>query len=335
MLLFLIVCCTSNLLFRLLAIVFMYNITQTLPNVLKVMTEYVKMCEAGFDVNVVSLNTNSMEEWNQANFLKTYATDFYCHRIQAPIGLQSESYNISLGIQVAARSRDILRENANDFDVFLCQESEIFVTLPHLVNYIRETTLLESYESISVGRVLRRRHMVGYLRTRRNNITSIDGVYPALFPICLEDRNNLNNTKPYIAVRGDIYQGLFILTKSQLLMLKNDCHFFDQTMFTASNRYFSSGFLYAKPRKAFDFPRSPAAYCNRIKLIPAENYLAFGVDELQSPSPNSASTNTYSLDIFFNKKLFSKRKKEMLKLDCWNHMRHKFDSLEVNGSQTN
>jgi len=306
-----------------LAIILADEFVKTLAYLAKLTAEYVTICEAGFDVNIVLLNLQNKADWYQTKFLQSFAKDFYCRRIQGPIGLQSDTFNASVGVYAAGRSRDILRDNAHKYDLFIVQEHDMLVTLPHLTNYIHENKLLESYDTLD-ARVRKDSfsHMAGFLR-----YYSLEGDLkymveePLLMPMCLVNATNLSETKPYVAVSGNTNQGVSILTKDQLKMLKKKCDYFNQVTFKSSPSYFSSFGLFGKPHselvQKLNLPKYLHAYCHMRKVIPAENYLQYSIEQLKSRREITGSPKTHQLNNFFNKKLFSKRRKALGSLDCW------------------
>jgi hypothetical protein len=297
----------SIMLYSVLGIILIFD-TKGISYLPFLMHAYLEMCEAGFDVNVALL-TSHKSDWTKTEFVKTFASNYFCHRINAPVGLQTNAYNSSLGVNLAGKSRDILQDNADKYDVFVYQEHDMLVKSSHIVNYLAETEKLDdgshSYD-----------YMPGFLRYIKKEWGSAVIEEPELRPICLK-QEGAETAEPYIVLHGNTHQGVFVLTQKQLLMLGKKCHFFQQDNYKTKREYFSSFSIFSDistmMKQLLDLPREREAYCLINKVLPAENYLPFSVEHIESHFLSGALL----VEDFYWEKLFEKNMQQIKSLDCW------------------
>jgi len=122
----------------------------------------------------------------------------------------------------------------NNHDVFIYHEDDIIVKHSHLVAYLSESkTLRLSLKDNSWSN-----YCIGFQRYRRlprgapqhaNNYGEQD-IYeqdlmeetPNFRPICIANA-------PYLAVEGNIHQGMWVLTKEHIDILQEKCGFLNQS----------------------------------------------------------------------------------------------------------
>lgn len=284
-----------------------------------------EMCEEGFDVNVALL-TSDMSDWKETTFVKTFSTRYHCRRINSPIGLQTNSFNKSLGINLAGKTREILRDNVEKYDAFVYQEHDMLVKASHIKHYITETNKLNSsYASTGSGKITGSRYMLGFLRYIKKKWGSAVLEAPKLQPTCLliqsshsnKGGSHISSVAPYIVMSGNTHQAMFVMTRDQLKMLDKRCNFFEQDQYKTKREYFSSFSFFSDVdtgiKRTLELPSAQTAYCHITKIVPAETSPSFNVEHLDQHPMSTFQ----SVQDFYWSKLFKKNLKQIEALDCW------------------
>jgi hypothetical protein len=86
---------------RILGIVLVFDLSRP-EGMMARLDEYLSMCEAGWDVNVVLLSTIGVN-WASESLRNFIAGKYHCSRIQSVFGIQVEQYDGALGIYLAGK----------------------------------------------------------------------------------------------------------------------------------------------------------------------------------------------------------------------------------------
>lgn len=259
--------------------------------------EYLSMCEAGWDVNVVILSTIGVN-WASESLRNFIAGKYHCSRIQSVFGIQVEQYDGTLGIFLAGKMRLIQKSYVDQFDVFIYQEDDMSVTLSHVQNYLYETRALDSLVNATASAQHNNEaFMIGFMRIhhlwpkrpyvlpRSKFDYPVDADVlvekPKFEPICLGGIKGDNATQgaPYIIITDNTHQGMIILTRQQLKMLDSRCQYFDQHDQMGGREYVSSlaVFSFISPFIQHNVGLPKSAYCRVNKVIPfrrLQNFLS-------------------------------------------------------------
>jgi len=156
----------------------------------------------------------------------------------------------------------------NNQDVFIYHEDDIIVKHSHLVAYLSESKMLR----LSLKDNSWSNYCIGFQRYRRlprgapqhaNNYGEQD-IYeqdlmeetPNFRPICIEN-------SPYLAVEGNIHQGMWVLTKEHVDILQEKCGFLNQS--SPSREYMSS----------FSLFNTKKYHCSLMKILPGPRLTTF------------------------------------------------------------
>lgn len=189
-----------------------------------ILTEYVSMCEGGWDPTVVLFTT---VQWTPAMF-RYIRQKTYCYRTNAAIKVRTEVHPKDVGTALAAKHRPYLEKELNNSDVFIYHEDDIIFKYSHLSAYLAETKKLNEL-SPETGLY---DYSIGFQRYRRIYRDNIHGGYgendifeqelfeemPTFSPICIQDT-------PYFHVGGNTHQAIWIFTRTQIDMLIDKCSF--------------------------------------------------------------------------------------------------------------
>lgn len=193
-----------------------------------ILNEYVSMCEGGWDPTVVLFTTA-----NWTTTMHRYIRQkTFCYRTGASINVRLDVHDKSVGTELAAKHKAILRTELNNFDFFVYHEDDMIFKYSHLVAYITETKRLHELNPESGLHD----NVIGFQRYRRILRGDIHGGYgendifeqdifeemPEFTPICVKD-------SPYLLVTGNTHQAIWAFTTAQLHMLQEKCHFLEHT----------------------------------------------------------------------------------------------------------
>lgn len=317
--------CILSYLCSVLGIILAFDAKKAAKIIKPALAAYVGMCEAGLDVNVAILTAHKSNWWKYSS---SYQEEYFCSRTNSSIGIQVNSYNTSLGIQLAALSRDILRENLENYDIFIYQEEDMVIDTKNVMRYINDTDALDGYQPLPARNDGFDEFMIGFIRVHKGK----DGrnymiEQPELEPICVAKStgtvppasavNTGIMSAPYVVAKGNSHQASFVLTQKKLRLLSNRCNFFDQNKYKTKREYFSSFSIFNERSigylKALELPMVSEAYCKIVKLIPARYILNYGVNH-KTWHPLSGGND---LQNYVSKALFSRHKEKLNELDCW------------------
>lgn len=212
---------------RILGLLLSYNLDHIDPLFL-ITNEYVSMCEAGWNVTFVLFTTA-----NWTDKLKGYLrSKTYCYRTDDYIDIRYALYDQSVRNNLGSFHRVYIKKEIDNFDFYVYHEDDIIFKHSHLSGYLSELRAIYQINSDVVSTSI-----IGFQRFRRivrngplggADWTSQDMVEtdlleekPTFAPICV------NETEPYISVRGNTHQGMWALTRGQILMLEERCNFTD------------------------------------------------------------------------------------------------------------
>lgn len=212
---------------KVMGLVLAYNLIHIDPIIL-ILNEYLSMCEAGWDPTVVIFTT---VQWSE-RLHRLFRQKMFCYRTGQFVPIMTSQHDPSIGLALGAQHRTFMAQHLDKFDVFIYHEDDIVVKLSHLVAYLNETRAL--HQLLPMGGM--NDNLIGFQRFRR--IFKVDGhspygeqdvleqelleEMPDFVPICITD-------KPYLVVRGNIHQAMWILTRSQVEMLQDKCSFLNQS----------------------------------------------------------------------------------------------------------
>lgn len=210
-----------------------YNLYQ-IDAMMLIFNEYVSMCEGGWDITLVLFTTVKYSKRLQ-NYL---ARKHYCARVDRPINITLSYHDPSIGTSLAAEHRRYITPILQDYDVFVYHESDMMFKYTQLMMYLQETKRLHQIRPEDGLR----EHVLGFQRYRRIsrgndmhiNYTQQDLFENELFeevpefvPICIE-------SVPYLYVKRNTHQAIWILTQQQILYLEEKCQFLNQS---SASRY--------------------------------------------------------------------------------------------------
>eukprot|EP00600_Ochromonadales_sp_CCMP1393_P016429 CAMPEP_0175031148 /NCGR_PEP_ID=MMETSP0005-20121125/20642_1 /TAXON_ID=420556 /ORGANISM="Ochromonas sp., Strain CCMP1393" /LENGTH=268 /DNA_ID=CAMNT_0016291341 /DNA_START=21 /DNA_END=827 /DNA_ORIENTATION=+ len=199
-------------------------------------------------------------------------TRMYCNRTKKPVTVRIDVHDPSVGHGLAMKHKKILREEIENFDLFVYYEDDVIFTHLHLVAYLAETKKLHELGGLESG--LRER-IIGFQRFRRmknpydvitkKHFGNATGYRQDVFEELPEFRHVCINDHPYIEVKGNTHQALWIFTSDNLRWLQHKCNFMDHEM--PSREIMSSFLLYNRQRE----------YCWMNKLLPAERMQSLAI----------------------------------------------------------
>lgn len=215
---------------RLLGMVLSYNFGHADPLVV-LLNEYQSMCEQGWDPTLIIFSTIP---WSP-RLQRYYRTKTFCYRTNASIPIYRSVYDPSIGTSLAAVHRKYLQSIVNDYDLFVYHEDDIIVRSNQVAAYLFETKRLYQLRGLAEGV---NKSIVGFMRYRwhlrpeeNRQHPSEEDIFnqefyeetPKFFPFCL------GNQAPYLHVQGNLHQAMWMMTRSQVLLLEDKCNFLEQT----------------------------------------------------------------------------------------------------------
>lgn len=196
--------------------------------------EYVSMCESGWNVTFVLFTAaNWTPKLKKLLHLKTY-----CYRVNDYIEIRYSVHDRSVGTNLATFHRAYVEKELNNFDFFVYHEDDIIFKNHHLSSYLSVTKQLyidsPTYFETSIMGFQRFRRLIKTEEGRGTDWRDTDVVEtdlieesPEFVPMCV-------GNKPYVKVNGNSHQGMWTLTRGQILMLNDKCNF---TSYKDSSRY--------------------------------------------------------------------------------------------------
>ena len=244
-----------------------------IQSMLMIMQEYRSVCEGGADVSIVLFTT--LRDENARRLKKHLLENAFCYRVSQHLNVTLATHSPSTSIFLSEEHRKHISSDLENFDIFIYQEDDILLQLPHIVSFLSETEKLR----ILGGPETLHHYNFGFQRFRRviSRKSPILGEFleetPFFDPICLHGR-------PYFSVIGNPHQGMWILTREQLRALISKCKFNEQSIVTSREKnkryvreYMSSLSLFAN--HIVDAP-----HCNITKLIAVEQIVSFFVQHV-------------------------------------------------------
>jgi hypothetical protein len=209
---------------RILGLLLAFNLDHLDPLVL-ITNEYVSMCESGWNPTMVLFTTVT---WSPD--LRQYLRNkTFCYRINDYLDIRYANHDKSEGTNLASFHRTYIAKEIDNFDVFAYHEDDIILKNSHISAYLSETRNLyvKSPETLSYSligfqrfrRLIRTEHQYGLTYNEQDVIESdLLEETPHFQQICV------NETR-LIRVSGNTHQGMWVLTRGQVTMLEERCHF--------------------------------------------------------------------------------------------------------------
>jgi hypothetical protein len=209
---------------RILGLLLAFNVDHLDPLVL-ITNEYVSMCESGWIPTMVLFTTVT---WSPD--LRQYLRNkTFCYRINDYLDIRYANHDKSEGTNLASFHRTYIAKEIDNFDVFAYHEDDIILKNSHISAYLSETRnlYLKSPETLSYSligfqrfrRLIRTEHQYGLTYSEQDVIESdLLEETPHFQQICV------NETR-LIRVSGNTHQGMWVLTRGQVTMLEERCHF--------------------------------------------------------------------------------------------------------------
>lgn len=185
---------------RIMAFILNYSYNHIDP-LLLILSEYVSMCEGGWEPTVV-LHTTS--NWT-STMHRYFRQRTYCYRIGAAINIRVDVHDKSVGTSLAMKHKIILQEEIDNHDFFVYHEDDIMFKYSHLVAYLNETKKLNDLnpetelESSVIGFQRYRRIMRSDIHSGFSESDVFEQEFmeemPDIRPTCIKD-------EPYLAITG-------------------------------------------------------------------------------------------------------------------------------------
>lgn len=257
---------------RILTLLLSHNLNH-FESVNVILSEYVAICEGGWNVTVSMLTHANYTQKLQR--LVTHKT--YCSRIDQPIKVIYETtYNIST-------SRTWFAHRLDQADIFIYQEDDMILRFTNIVEWVKQMYFLNQ---ILAPHDMQDR-TVGFFRYRRHN-----ALHPPTFSAkdqenvrdaVEEDLINLefieeepsvgylclgaNQTAPYLYFGGNMHQAFWIFLREQLDYMQKKCSFLNQTMVenqSGTIEYMSDFSVWDTRPSKFN----PLGGCGMTKMMP-------------------------------------------------------------------
>jgi len=260
------------------------------------MDQYLNMCDAGWDVNVIIL-ASIPARWNAVDIKKFFAQRYHCSRAGSVMGIQVEQYAAELGIWMCSKMRSIQKKYLEEYDVFIYQEEDMIVTLSRLHYYVEETAKLEAVldqghgdgDNIYMIGFSRHQCCTSYKKIPSFNASEEKITYPktkqnVMVEKLVYDYKCLGNAdkvlaKPYVEVTNNGHQAMSMLTRKDIKMLDARCEYLSQDKYLMGREYVSSlaqfSYMPSQLAKMVGIPN--VAKCFVHKLFPADLIQTFGV----------------------------------------------------------
>ena len=108
----------------------------------RVLRNYARACDAGYDVDVILVSYHGFENWT--DYMHPLG-EYYCHRIGRPISVHAEffdwrpipSHTHGIGGDLITRHREIFARERDSYDIFVSQEDDISIG-PDQIDYFVE-----------------------------------------------------------------------------------------------------------------------------------------------------------------------------------------------------
>lgn len=222
---------------RILGLLLSYNLDHIDPLFL-ITNEYVSMCESGWNVSFVLFTT---ENWTDK--LKNYLrSKTYCYQTDNHLDIRYSLHDKSVRNNLGSFHRAYIKKELDNFDFYVYHEDDIIFKHSHLSAYLSELKAVYQISPEIIDTAV-----IGFQRFRRlvrhgpmgdAQWTSLDMIEtdlleetPAFVPMCVD------GTEPYLHVKGNTHQGMWALTRGQILMLEERCNFTD---YSNPSRYVKS-----------------------------------------------------------------------------------------------
>ncbi len=269
-----------------------------------VLDQYLALCEKGYNTNVV-LYTSTKDTWEES-YYKYLQERYVCKRLQATMGLQVDKYSINMNIKVAEKHRILLKQEIDNYDVFVYQEDDMIIMAPQFEHYLQETKILRGLLSPEVVD----QYSLGFVRYRLPNkltvpneaddnplfsikhTNNLDEAFleeePRVEPICIGRNGKITHknkveegetSTPYVLHDGNVHQAVWILTQPQLKALDVSCNFTMHRMLNIGDQfkreYMSSFSLYYTFHYRGKTKNTPLCHVN--KLLPSRQLHKFSI----------------------------------------------------------
>lgn len=213
---------------RVLGMVLSFNHYHIDPIVL-ILNEYVSMCEGGWSPSIVLYTTVTYSN----KMLRYIEQKLYCTRTNSSIPFRTDVHPPSISTGLGAEHRKTVAQEYHNFDVFIYHEDDIIFRAHHLYAYVFETKKLHE---VTHGVGLRE-HLIGFQRYRRLNhgndihakFGEPDIFEQELFEEMPSMKHGCLDQVPYLRIGGNIHQGMWALTKQQIVYLQEHCSFLNQS----------------------------------------------------------------------------------------------------------
>ena len=125
---------------KLLAVIAAYRSVNNVY-LLKVLENYVAVCESGYDIRVV-VQTVDIWERDQIEHLRNA---HICSNSSNNLVLDIESYDENVKLHLTEKHRYTIMQHLSDYDVFIYQEDDIGITVDHINLFLLHTSRLEAF----------------------------------------------------------------------------------------------------------------------------------------------------------------------------------------------
>jgi hypothetical protein len=191
------------------------------------LNEYLSICEGGWNPQIIIHTCAKYTD----KLLEYILERLYCYRISNTVPLTILQYDSDGKEWLSNPSRNIVRHDIDNYDLFIYQEDNILFRFSTLTAYVHETKLLQSKVSsqdadkyyIVLLPYHNKRHEKEAFVNGDNAVQEFIINMPSVDYVCLGDM-------PYVKLSSssnELSQGMWILAKKKLLVLQQKCSFFD------------------------------------------------------------------------------------------------------------
>lgn len=221
---------------KVLGMILVFNFKR-IDSIMIILNEYKSLCESGWKPTIAFFTTEK-----PSFMLNQYFEEkLYCYHTQQSIPIKWQTFNESVGIYIADKTREFVAKEVNNFDLFMYHEEDIILQQSHVAAYLYESKRM----SQQLGPTTAFDYMIGFQRYRRHNrpfkhlndpFSDHDIFHqeyleetPFFKPICLKTQAYLQISNGFTP-NSNPHQAIWLLTKAQLIYLHRKCQFFNQTV---------------------------------------------------------------------------------------------------------
>jgi hypothetical protein len=222
---------------KILIMITSFNFFDHIDPIVQSLNEYVAMCEGGWNPSIIFF---SSIQWS-AQLYRMFREKSFCYRTNKSIAIKLKVVDPNKKELLSIEHRNYVLNEFKQYDLFIYQEDDMIFKHAHLVAYLAETKILNSIEN-DEGSVVNQ-YMIGFFRYGRHvqqkdhrSHSSEQTIFeqefieekPVVTPLCLKKNNHGKNNYLYMKLDGNINQGAWILTQSQIIFLHEKCNFLHQ-----------------------------------------------------------------------------------------------------------